>query len=207
MRRFRSKVVAEDCVEFAINNLGVIHQLADQLRASGRFEDVVPGLEVLTIRFHPEQVDIAEIEARLDEAVLRDPDSSVTPEVMEIHVRYGGTEGPDLSDICHRLGVGETELIASHTDGLYPVEIIGFTPGFAYLGGLPAHLSVPRRSTPRPRLPAGSIGLAGSHTGIYALDGPGGWSIIGRTNHKLFDPARPDPFLIRPGMSVRFVAI
>jgi len=99
------------------------------------------------------------------------------------------------------------ELVALHTGREYRVDMLGFTPGFAFIGGLDDALNVPRRSEPRVRLEPGSVGIAGGRTGIYTLPGPGGWSIIGRTPVRLFDPASSEPFRLQAGMRVRFRAI
>ena len=96
------------------------------------------------------------------------------------------------------------DFVALHCRDEYPVEMLGFTPGFAYIGGLDDRLDVPRRPHPRQYVPAGSIGIAGGRTGIYAMPGPGGWPLIGRTPEPLFDAKAGDPFRLRPGLRVRF---
>ena len=130
-----------------------------------------------------------------------------TTDWIEISVSYGGTAGPDLSAVAERLGLSQSELIDQHCAIPHRVEMIGFTPGFAYLSGVRAHLSVPRLDTARRHVPAGSIGISGAYTGIYALNGPGGWPLIGRTDHPLFDPHQDPPFRLLPGHAVRFRSI
>ncbi len=122
-----------------------------------------------------------------------------------IPVRYGGEFGEDLAEVAALTGLDEQAVIARHTAGRYRVHMLGFTPGFAYLGGLDPALAVPRRATPRLRVPAGSVGLAGIQTGIYPCTSPGGWRLIGRTSLPLFDPAAAEPCLLQPGDEVRFV--
>ena len=121
----------------------------------------------------------------------------------EIAVAY---DGPDLDEVCSRHGISPERLIASHTEPDYLVEAIGFLPGFGYLAGLPVNLATPRRSTPRRLVPAGSVGIGGGQTGVYPFASPGGWNLVGRSNARLFDVARPRPALFEVGDRVRFVA-
>jgi KipI family sensor histidine kinase inhibitor len=107
--------------------------------------------------------------------------------------------------VDQRDAASPAEIIALHTGTVYRVYMLGFAPGFAYMGPLPPGLVTPRRPTPRPRVPAGSVGLAGAQTGIYPLATPGGWQILGRTDLVLWDPFRDPPALLRPGQEVRFV--
>ena len=125
-------------------------------------------------------------------------------QAVEIPVWYGGDLGIDLAEVARAAGLNEAEVIARHSAAPYRVACIGFTPGFPYLTGLPAELATPRRATPRTQVPAGSVGIGGSQTGIYPLVSPGGWNIIGRTPLKLFSAERPPPALLTPGDHVRF---
>lgn len=127
--------------------------------------------------------------------------------LVEIPVCYGGDLGPDLPDLAAFHGFTEQEVIRRHTDRSYHVYMIGFTPGFPYLGGLDPALATPRKPTPRAKVPPGSVGIAELQTGIYPIESPGGWQIIGRTPLKLFDLDRDPPFLLESGMTVRFRAI
>jgi KipI family sensor histidine kinase inhibitor len=124
----------------------------------------------------------------------------------EIPVVYGGAAGPDLAAVCAAVGVTHDEFVRRHTAHVYTVAMLGFTPGFAYLDGLDESLACARRETPRQRVAAGSVGIAGPRAGLYALDGPGGWQIVGRTDLTLFDPSAEEPFRLGPGDRVRFVA-
>lgn len=124
---------------------------------------------------------------------------------IEIPVQYGGDYGPDLMSVAAHTGFSESEVVERHVSGFYRVGMMGFMPGFAYLLGLDSELETPRLKSPRTNIPAGSIGIAGQQTGIYPLDSPGGWQIIGRTTVKLFDPLSDTPFLLAPGDIVRFV--
>lgn len=126
---------------------------------------------------------------------------------IEIPVRYGGAEGPDLEAVAELHGIRPAEVVELHAAALYRVLFLGFAPGFAYLGGLAPALVTPRRASPRERVPAGSVGIAGEQTGVYPLAMPGGWQLIGRTDALLFDPSRDPPALLRPGATVRFVPV
>ena len=127
--------------------------------------------------------------------------------LVEIPVCYGGAFGPDLEAVAQHTGMSSAEVIARHSAPDYLVHIIGFAPGFPYLGGLDARLATPRRAQPRPLVPAGAVGIAGAQTGIYSLPTPGGWQLIGRTPLRLFDPAWEQPSRLQAGQRLRFVPI
>ncbi len=176
--------------------------------ASPGFGEAVPGYATLLAHYDPLLLDYAAAEALLRRgleecAALPEP----APRTVEIPVRYGGEDGPDLDFVAQHCGLSAAQVVALHTAGEYPVYFIGFTPGFPYLGGLDARIAAPRLPSPRARVPAGSVGIAGSQTGVYPLESPGGWRIIGRTSLRLFDPARTPPALLEPGDLVRFVEL
>jgi KipI family sensor histidine kinase inhibitor len=127
--------------------------------------------------------------------------------LVEIPVRYGGEDGPDLDDVAANAGLSAGEAVARHVAAEYRVAMLGFAAGFPYLLGMDDSLSMPRLDTPRTRVAAGSVGIGGAQTGIYPRQGPGGWRIIGRTAMGLFDPVRTPPTLLSPGDRVRFIAI
>lgn len=129
------------------------------------------------------------------------------PRLVRIPVCYGGEHGPDLPHVAQHTGLSPDEVIRCHTDPVYRVYSMGFAPGFPYLGGLSPRLAAPRRATPRPRVTPGSVGIAGTQTGVYPLPTPGGWQLIGRTPLRLFRPEQDPPVLLRPGDRVRFVAV
>lgn len=129
----------------------------------------------------------------------------IASRLVKIPVCYGGAAGPDLADVAAHSGLPEEEVIRLHAQAVYRVFCLGFQPGFAYLGGLDARLHTPRRATPRLAIPAGSVAIGGSQTGIYPLVTPGGWHIIGHTSLPLFDPSSSQPALLQPGDTVRFV--
>ena len=127
--------------------------------------------------------------------------------LVEIPVCYGGEFGPDLALVASHAQLAAEEVIARHAQPEYLVHMVGFAPGFPYLGGLDARLATPRRAQPRPLVPAGAVGIAGVQTGVYSLPTPGGWQLIGRTPLRLFDPSRAQPSLLQAGDRLRFVPI
>jgi inhibitor of KinA len=124
--------------------------------------------------------------------------------LVEIPVCYGSEFGPDLDDVAARHGLSADDVVGLHTGADYCVHMIGFMPGFAYLGGLPDAIATPRRDTPRTAVPAGSVGIGGQQTGVYPLISPGGWHLIGRTPLRLFDASRQPAALLAAGDRVRF---
>lgn len=129
------------------------------------------------------------------------------PRIVEIPVVYGGDFGQDIDYVADYHDLNTEEVVALHSGRDYLVYMLGFTPGFCYLGGLAEELKTPRLETPRTLIPAGSVGIAGQQTGVYPIDSPGGWRIIGRTPLRLFDPQRTPPVLIQAGDYVRFTPI
>ncbi|MBQ1741689.1 MAG: 5-oxoprolinase subunit PxpB [Oscillospiraceae bacterium] len=143
-------------------------------------------------------------------AILRDMGKSAAQEarVVRVPVCYGGAYGPDLADVASYHHVSEADIVRQHTSGDYLVYMIGFAPGFPYVGGLPKAIATPRRKSPRVSIPAGSVGIAGEQTGIYPIATPGGWQIIGRTPLALFRPGNDeDPTLLHAGDKLVFYAI
>ena len=175
--------------------------------------DVVPAYTTLALHYDPAAVGAGTppYEALVEtiESWLK-TQSAVTPpagRLIEIPVCYGGAFGEDLEALARSHNLSVEEVIAIHSGATYHVHMLGFVPGFAYLGGLNARLATPRRDTPRPHVPAGSVGIGGTQTGVYPLDTPGGWQIIGRTPLQLFKPDAIPPSLLNAGDAVRFVPI
>ena len=169
--------------------------------------DVVPTYRSVAVYFDPLRADLTQLMEALTSlgaSVQAEPRSRP---VAEVPVCYGGEFGPDLADVASFAGCPESAVIDRHAGLTYRVFMLGFVPGFAYMGTVHPSIRLGRHATPRVRVPAGSVGIAGFQTGIYPMDTPGGWRLIGRTPLKPFDPARPDPFLFAPGDSVRFVAV
>lgn len=179
--------------------------LASYLREDGDWLEVVAGIDSVVIRFDAARLDAETAKRRIGKALR--PGYPALPDddrLLEIPVVYGGESGPDLESLCDELGITAEEFVALHTGGEYCVDMVGFTPGFAFIGGLDERLNVPRHEQPRQRVAAGSVGVADGRTGIYALPSPGGWKIVGRTPKKLFEPYAENPFQLQAGMRIRF---
>ena len=184
--------------------------MADALRArcGSAVQDAVVGYCTLTIYFDPLHVDPRWLEGEVL-AVSREIEAAPLPEgaLVEIPVCYGGELGPDLEDVAGRIGCTAAEVIELHTAREYRVYVVGFVPGFAYMASVDERLALPRRSSPRTKVPAGSVAIAAGQTGIYPVETPGGWHILGRTPVRPFDPRRAPPVLLEPGDRVKFVPI
>ncbi|MDP5009087.1 MAG: 5-oxoprolinase subunit PxpB, partial [Glaciimonas sp.] len=171
--------------------------------------DVVPGMNNLTILFDPLAADADDLTSKLLHAWSSANSAKTkkqTGRQIEIPIKYGGVNGPDLAAVAAHTGLTVQEVVQRHTAAEYIVYFLGFQPGFAYLGGLDPTLATPRRSEPRLLVPAGSVGIGGSQTAIYPAASPGGWQLIGHTAIRLFDPDANPPTLLQPGDRVQFVA-
>ncbi len=168
--------------------------------------EVLPGMNNLTLLFDPLQAEATELEMQVFAAWPQLAATAIDGRHIEIPVRYGGEDGPDLADVAAHTGLSAQEVVRRHAAADYVVYFLGFLPGFAFMGGLPPELATPRRAEPRTAVPARSVGIGGEQTGIYPLVSPGGWQLIGRTSLELFDPKNEPPTLLRPGDRVRFVA-
>lgn len=176
--------------------------------------DVAPAYASVCVRYDPgawidgaaAQSPFASFTARLSTLVENvAAQAAADAGVIEVPVAYGDESGPDLDDVAAHAGLSRDAVIDLHCSAEYRVAMLGFTPGFAYLLGLDAALHMPRRATPRARVPAGSVAIGGAQTGVYPRETPGGWHLIGRTAVNLFDPARDPPALLTPGQRVKFV--
>ncbi|WP_303797764.1 5-oxoprolinase subunit PxpB [Alicyclobacillus macrosporangiidus] len=167
--------------------------------------ELVPAFTTVTVFYDAVQADFVQVEGwlRTRLEVLGD-DPLPPPREVRIPVCYGGEFGPDLGVVASHNGLTEDEVIAIHSQGEYLVYMIGFAPGFPYLGGLSERIATPRRSTPRVSIPAGTVGIAGMQTGVYPISTPGGWQLIGRTPVRLFRPEQDPPTLLQAGDIVRF---
>jgi allophanate hydrolase len=191
-----------------VDNAAVAQALAAHLRNSGDWLEAVPGIDTVVVRFDAATIDAAEARRRFARVLAGEIPSFEAPDALiEIPVVYGGDQGPDFDAVCEALGLSGEEFIALHTACEYVVELVGFTPGFVYVGGLDDRLLVPRRGEPRQEVPPGSVGIADGRTGLYALPGPGGWPLVGWTPFTLFDRNAENPFPIEAGMRIRFIAI
>ena len=168
--------------------------------------DVVPTYSAVTVYFDPLRTDLDRLWAAL-EALAAAPEGDAGPaRELVVPVRYGGAAGPDLDEVAAFAGCSTDDVVRQHTAPRYRVYMVGFLPGFPYLGTVDARIAMPRRSSPRLAVPAGSVGIAGAQTGIYPTTAPGGWRLIGLAAVHPFDAGREPPNLFRPGDTVRFEA-
>jgi inhibitor of KinA len=188
------------------------HALAaavERLRAGDQpFGRAVPAYASVLVPFDPVALDPDEAR-RIVAGLAAEPASRGETHdagtLVEIPVRYGGDDGPDLADVAALNGISPDDVVALHAGAEYRVYFLGFAPGFAYMGPVPAEIATPRLDAPRQRIPAGSVGIAGEQTGIYPFELPGGWRIIGRTDVAMWDLRRDSPALLGAGDRVRFV--
>ena len=195
-------------IDPAINALAIA--LAEALQATevAGVRDVVPTYRSVAIHFDPLRTDIDALTGQIDRAVATAGSSPVTSRSpIRIPVCYGSEFGPDLPAVAAYAGCSEQAVVLAHTETTYRVFMLGFVPGFAYLGIVDQRIAMPRHAVPRVRVPARSVAIAGVQTGIYPSETPGGWQLIGRTPLPPFDPDRPEPFLMKAGDAVQFYAI
>jgi inhibitor of KinA len=196
-------------VDPAINDRVIA--LASRLtrRIGSAVRDIVPGYCAVGVHVDPLHTDLPSLEAAIrEELLVADEHATTEPRpLIELRVRYGGPEGPDLPTVAEWAGCTPAEVIERHAGETYRVYMLGFVPGFAYMGRVDPRIAAPRRRAPRSRVPAGSVGIAGQQTGVYPVETPGGWQLIGRTDAVLFDSARVPASLLQPGDRVRFVPV
>lgn len=170
--------------------------------------DLVPSYRSLMVLYNPLCYSYSSLIEKLEFAIQQVPvENQDLQKIIEIPVLYGGQMGPDLESLASYHGLSTKEVISLHSEPLYRVYMLGFQPGFPYLGGMPSKLSTPRLSSPRQCVPKGSVGIAGNQTGIYPTESPGGWHIIGRTPVELVDWLHEKLTLIEPGEFIRFMPI
>jgi inhibitor of KinA len=198
----------EERIDAAVNARAVaLAESIESMRIQG-LRDVVPTYRSVAVYFDPLRTDVDALLTRLERSAGEAPtavDANDAP--IRIPVCYGGEFGPDLEEIARIAGMTESEAIALHTAPIYRVYMLGFLPGFAYMGTVDPKIAAPRRPIPRIKVPAGSVGIAGSQTGIYPSDSPGGWQLLGRTPFKAFALERSEPFLLKAGDAVQFYSI
>jgi KipI family sensor histidine kinase inhibitor len=206
-------VELEDRIDERINAQAIrIAERVEAARMAG-VRDVVPTYRSVAVYFDPLRTDYTALSDLLEqEGVAATKAAEGTNTVqgrrppVRIPVKYGGDEGPDLAGVAAFARLSEAEVVARHTGRVYRVFMMGFLPGFPYLGTVDPSIAAPRHATPRLKVASGSVGIAGSQTGIYPSETPGGWQVIGRTRVKLFDLSRAGAFLLSPGDAVEFYA-
>lgn len=184
-----------------------IHALANTLRTQDIWREIVPAYDSLVVTFDLAAMPVTTAVEHLRKAMKQSAktDSAKIGKLIEVPVHYGGKAGPDMDTICESSKLSQDEVIKLHSAKPYRVCMMGFIPGFTFLSAAPKQLHHPRLKTPRAKVAAGSVGIANWQTGIYGLESPGGWQIIGRTPLQIFDKLREDPFLIKAGDRVKFV--
>jgi KipI family sensor histidine kinase inhibitor len=197
-----------DLIDPAINRrVRELCLAVDRARPDG-VRDLVPTYRSLLVAYDPRVTTFDALRARLADL---ETDLATTPppppRVIEIPTAYGGEFGPDLQLVAEHAGLTVDEVVAIHSGTSYLVYMMGFSPGFTYLGGMSERIATPRLKTPRTAVPAGSVGIAQQQTGIYPVESPGGWQLIGRTPVSLFDPSRHPPVIVEAGDYIRFVPV
>jgi len=168
----------------------------------------VPTYCSLTVHYAPEVIRYGALRQKLQELLaVSHRVQKMNTVVMEIPVCYGGEYGPDLDFVAKYNKLSPEEVVRIHASAEYLIYMLGFTPGFTYLGGMSDEIATPRLTTPRVKIPAGSVGIAGTQTGVYPIDSPGGWQLIGRTPVRMYDPDRETPILPEAGQYIKFYAI
>jgi KipI family sensor histidine kinase inhibitor len=202
-------VELEPSIDPVVNERAIL--LASRLRdrnARG-IRDIAPGYCTLGVHYDPLQTDLAALEQAIERefAALASIGTVAARSALEIPVSYGGEHGPDLDAVAAHAGCSTAEVIRRHSERTYRVYMLGFVPGFAYMGRVDPTIAAPRHRVPRERVRAGSVGIAGLQTGVYPVDSPGGWQLIGHTATVMFDPGRDKPSLLSAGDLVRFVPV
>ena len=170
--------------------------------------DLIPSYCALLINYNPQVIRYAEIRERVERILSMDAMAGESArKIVEIPVCYGGEYGPDLQTIADHAGLTAEEVIEIHTSRDYLIYMLGFLPGFCYLGGLDERIHTPRLANPRIRIREGSVGIGGSATGIYPMDSPGEWQLMGMTPVKTYDPSKDVPILLNAGEYIRFIRI
>ena len=207
-------VELENRIDPVVNDTAIALAKAIQIAAVPGVRDVVPTYRSVAIHFDPLRIDYDGLVARVNRwmedgspyrSETRPAHGDMPP--VRVPVCYAGEFGPDLADVAAFAAVSEAEAVRLHTSRIYRVFMLGFMPGFPYMGIVDQRIAAPRLSAPRMRVPVGSVGIAGMQTGIYSVSTPGGWRIIGRTPLKPFDLSRGEPVLFKPGDAVQFYAI
>ncbi|WP_242876012.1 5-oxoprolinase subunit PxpB [Cellulosilyticum sp. I15G10I2] len=189
------------------NNIMAFCMLLEQANIEGVIE-LVPTYTTVMIHYDPGVILFDEIVQLLKELIKHMHTINLPKgQVIEVPVCYGGKYGPDLEYVANYHGMHIDEVIQIHASSYYLIYMLGFTPGFAYMGGMDKCIATPRLTQPRTKIPAGSVGIAGGQTGIYPIDSPGGWQLIGQTPFILYDPKRQKPILFDAGQRIKFKPI
>ncbi|MCB2358344.1 5-oxoprolinase subunit PxpB [Clostridium estertheticum] len=170
--------------------------------------ETIPTYRSLMVIYDPMIMELDELIDMIKSIILKMHELKLPDaKVIEIPTLYGGEYGPDIEFVAKHNKISIDEVIKIHTDQEYLIYMIGFTPGFPYLGGMSDKIEAPRLQNPRTKIPAQSVGIAGKQTGIYPVESPGGWQLVGRTPVKLYDPCREEPVLLNAGDYIKFISI
>jgi len=201
------RVVEEFDVEKSLDAVLRATQQLERAKIPGAVE-FVPAYTTIGVFFDPRRIGaFDELRRNIERALEQDLEQTLpreTASIIEIPVCYESEFAPDLDEIARRAGLSHDEVVHGHSSAIYRVSCVGFTPGFAYLSGLPPELATPRRASPRKEVPAGAVAIGGTQTGVYPRKSPGGWNIIGRAPLRFFDVERDPPALLQAGDRVRF---
>ena len=195
-----------DKIDLAVNQR--VHALASLIEASSinGIIETVPAYATLLVHYDPLILSFAQLKNHLRAKLnLIEEESNRKRKFIEVPVHYGGEYGMDLESVASHVHLQVEDVIRIHSERTYTIYMMGFTPGFPYMGKLDDAIVMPRLETPRTRVPAGTVAIAGSQTGIYSIDSPGGWQLIGWTPLRLFSPESEAPFLFSPGDEVKFI--
>jgi inhibitor of KinA len=200
--------VGEDVGEAAHARVKAVVRVLESARPNALIE-YIPAFTNVSVLYDALKATYDEFESHIKTALgsLSEATESSEGRLVEVPVCYGGEFGPDLDYVSSEASLAPDEVIAIHSEPIYLVYMIGFAPGFPYMGGMSGRIATGRRDSPRARIPAGSVGIAGRQTGIYSIESPGGWQLIGRTPLRLFRPEKDEPSLLRAGDRVRFTVI
>ena len=206
-------IVVEFGNDISLTTNRQVHALAEAVNRSPieGIIGIVPSYRSVLVQYDPlrtTQIEVCEaLGSLLEELRLHPEEEAGRGRAVHIPVLYGGSYGPDIEFVAEHNGISVEEVIALHSEPLYPVYMMGFSPGFPYLGGLSDRLVTPRMKTPRVEIPGGSVGIAEAQTGVYPVASPGGWRLIGRTPLSFFDHMRAPPSLLDAGDFVRFTPL
>jgi inhibitor of KinA len=199
-----------DSIDLAINERVYRFVAALEAAAVDGIGEIVPTYRSALVNFNPLALERSAVESAIDDAMASADRDQAGPHrgvTYLLPVLYGGDAGPDLGRVADHNGLSESEVIEIHSAGIYRVFMLGFLPGFPYLGGLDPRIATPRLSTPRVSVPAGAVGIAHLQTGVYPMKSPGGWNLIGLTPIAFFDPGSSPPTPIQPGSNIRFIPV
>lgn len=185
-----------------------ITEFLDKLNKKG-IKDLLPTYRSIIIYYNPLVLSFTEIKKLVEENCKfeNSEEEKIEKEIVEIPVLYGGEYGPDIENIAKHNKLSVEDVIKIHTSGEYLIYMLGFTPGFPYLGGMSKEIATPRLKEPRTKIPAGSVGIAGEQTGVYPIESPGGWQLLGRSPLNFFNPKSEKPFLLKAGQYIKFISI